>query len=129
MCLNVAVKAPIQVAEEDITVYKVGFELDDKRFMPYYEDWFSYKPDERQPDVKLQVHYHEVAEGYHSFNTLEGAKLFKEYKYDSCLLIGVFTIPKGASYIQGMFNCIESIASSTIIFKHFINQETNVPNN
>ena len=105
------------IADKDIEVYKFGdvFE-DDGNFHPYNQ-FFSYKPNVLNKEIKLNLEEnkniffarfeYEIYEGYHSYlHCKQGIHLSNHH-------IGKFIIPKGTEYYE---NEDGQIVSSNIIW-------------
>ena len=132
-----------KIAEEDITVYKVGFlgkeEQESKTvhiFLPYFNLYYYcyyYNINEKQQEIELDFipeqqdynWYFEVNRGYHSFygsadcwQDIMGVyvdNVLKRFQEycNSPLVIGEFIIPKGSIYAIGQDN---EVVSSNILW-------------
>lgn len=126
-----------KISEEDIVVYKFGWENDGKFFPSYYPE-FGYEPNSINDKVSLKVikegrvcigtYYNYIDEGYHSysrecgiinsFNDIgvysknDSEKNLDYYDFDDPF-IGKFIIPKGSEYYE---NEDGEIVSSNIIW-------------
>lgn len=118
MCLTVNKGATFKVAQEDITVYKIGL-IHDNEYVSKYRG-YGYKKGEIQPHVILKTYplgfqlERQIYEGYHSFTSLKEANIHT--REDGSEKIGIFTIPKGSLYIEGTFVGTKNYVSETIIF-------------
>jgi len=115
MCLVITRKTEIQVAEEDIIVYKYGATTRYgglEWFVSAYRS-FAYQQNTVAPKINLYISGKHIEYGYHSLvflkDAVRGADSFRESVVE-------FVIPKGTKYVVGMFEGSEAIVSETLIY-------------
>ena len=135
-----------KIAEEDIVVYKFGWESDGNFFPCYYLE-FGYEPNSINEKVSLKLidkgervcigtYYNYIDEGYHSYsgecgiiNSFYDIGVYskndneKQFDFYQCDTIGKFIIPKGTEYYE---NEDGEIVSSNIIWTGKIKYITDI---
>ena len=118
MCLTVdKEKFKIDIAQEDIVVYKVLIKEDKSVISPYkdfvYEIGKEYKT---RMKTRFCRDYCEINEGFHSFLTLEDSlperKFFSQGNISACCYKCI--IPKGTKVVYGEFGIYNAIVSEAI---------------
>ena len=120
MCL--ITKEPSQVAQEDITCYKVVNYVDDNKVLSFYLN-FEYILNKLYETNLLPIHNQDgdicIENGFHSYRTIHRAikNLVKylQYKEYGCVVVECI-IPKGAIFFQND----KYFASNQIIIKTII---------
>lgn len=119
MCLYVNKEMfKIEIAQEDIVVYKVFLKRNDTIFSPYqkfvYEIGKEYKT---RIKPQFHIHYCEVIEGFHSFLNKKDAKYemarlqVHDYAWYCCFRC---VIPKGSHIVYGTYGSKDSVVSEAI---------------
>lgn len=115
-----------KIAEEDITVYKIGHMFDGK-FIPYFKSDFAYTVNSLNEEVKLKSrrgdYFVFIDEGYHSYESEDEAlkELNDIIPFDAVFdddanlynKIEAFIIPKGSEYYENNYG---EIVSSQLIW-------------
>lgn len=143
MCFKIKTNSIHAIAKEDITVYKVGEEIDGQ-FIPIVYHDFRYNLDELTPKLVFDYCNNIIERGYHScdlrtaayamseMNTMKRGRAYvnvlsnngKERQFYN-VSIARFTIPKGAEYFYGQANNSKTVkymvyVSNQIIYKGLI---------
>ena len=126
MCLILTENSKLKIADEDIVCYKVMR----KPLIPgriYRSEYYNYPYEvgnlEDVGCISIVTNDEDesiVKEGFHSFAYKEDAYTYDEnrHRFDEVSYTVVeCTIPKGATYIKGMFMGYSSYASNKIICK------------
>lgn len=141
MCLELK-KPEIIVAKEDIICYKVMIEpwrsnggwVSPYMFMCYWKgDTYELGKQLQLLDFSKTVKEYPylVEEGFHSFTSLSGAKKHRKhlsmFNHDNGFVIVKCTIPKGTTYVEGLFySCgtrFHSFCSEKIICEDKVENE------
>ena len=114
----------LNIAEEDITVYKVVKIENEKIFAPVYSS-FEYKKGEKYHsedfnNVSVSSYALYISHGFHVFkNEIQAVKsaygLRKMFKENYTVFVCI--IPKGARYYEGMFSSMGMLCAEDLILK------------
>ena len=124
MCLRVS-DFDVKVAKEDIHLYKLIVESNDRLYTPYR--WYEIKVDtEYISDLILEPIKNTIKRkvniGLHSIKDIKACKNIRLYDFKNASNVKIYacTIPKGSKYYIGTFTGIygkaESYASDTLIY-------------
>lgn len=126
MCLTIESHQLANIAQEDITVWKV-YRKTEKYLLSYYQEVRTNFGE--QPTVEFGIvddendeGYSAVEEGYHSFKNLEDALKFYRTTRTNNVLIEC-TIPKGSQYYLGTFGVRQGYkcyASNNLIVENYV---------
>lgn len=124
MCLYVNKEMfKIEIAQEDIVVYKVFLKRNDTIFSPYqkfvYEIGKEYKT---RIEPRFHNEYCEVTKGFHSLLNEEDIRSEKVYMQDSLIIFNKHQkyycfrciIPKGSRIVYGKYGSKDSVVSEAI---------------
>jgi len=136
MCTVIQKEQLPKIAEKDIEVYKLAQVKMSDTFMSAYKG-FCYKAGKeyrteftfsniaeqvsdsyelKWRNITIPVYNRRyVMEGFHSYNSIKRLKLTELYSYS--VIIGLFIIPKGATYYE---NGAGNIVSNRLIFKNYV---------